>query len=113
MTRAARGATFDTSTAHQQHQQLQEQLRTMQQDREQLMQGLSDDQLSAVQDRARTMQQLHDSIQNRLQEMDKELSGNNVSQPHVAEEARLAEREMKSYQNEFRKMGDDLGLKND
>lgn len=77
------------------------------------MQGLSEDQLSAVQDRTRTMQQLHEGIQNRLQEMDKELTGNNISQPHVAEEARLTEREMKSYQNEFRKLGDDLGLKND
>ncbi len=85
----------------------------MQQDREQLMQGLSEDQLSAVQDRTRTMKQLHEHIQNRLQEMDKELTGNNISQPHVAEEARLAEREMKSYQNEFRKLGDDLGLKSD
>ena len=85
----------------------------MQQNREQLIKGLNEEQLSAVQDRTRTMQQLHDRIKNRLQEMNKELSGNNVSQPHVAEEARLAEREMKSYQNEFRKMGDDLGLKND
>lgn len=85
----------------------------MQQNREQLIKGLNEEQLSAVQDRTRTMQQLHDRIQNRLQEMNKELSGNNVSQPHVAEEARLAEREMKSYQNEFRKMGEDLGLKND
>jgi len=59
------------------------------------------------------MQQIHERIQNRLQEMNQELSNTAPNQKRIAEQARVTERDMNTYQKEFRQMGDDLGLKND
>ena len=113
MTRAAQGKAFNAEQARQQQQGLQEQVRVMQQNREQLMKGLSKDQQGAVQQRTRTLEQTHERIQNRLRNMEQELASSSPNQNRVAEEARLTEREMRSYQNEFRRVGDYLGLKNE
>ena len=113
MARDSKGTAFDLENARRQHQQLQEQIRTMAQNHEQLMQGLNEEQRSAVQDRAQTMAQMHERIQNRLQEIHKELSGADISGKRVADQARATEREMNAYQKEFRRMGEDLGMKTD
>jgi len=56
---------------------------------------------------------MHERIQNRLQEMNQELSNANPNRKRIAEQARATERDMRLYQKEFRLMGDDLGLMND
>jgi predicted nucleic acid-binding Zn-ribbon protein len=77
------------------------------------MQGLNQQQRDAVQERTRTLEQTHERIQNRLQNMERELAGSAPNQKRISEEAQLTEREMRSYQNELRRVGDDLGLKTD
>ena len=113
LSRSAKGTAVDPDVLRRQHQQIQEQLSTMQQSREQLMAGLSNTQKEAIQKRSQAMDQAHERIQNRLQEMDRELSGPNLDARNVAEQARTTEREMNSYQKEFQKMGNDLGLTSD
>lgn len=113
LSRSAKGAAVDPDVLRRQHQQIQEQLSAMQQSREHLMAGLTDMQKNAIQKRSQSMEQAHERIQNRLQEMDRELSGPNLNAGNVAEQARTTEREMNSYQKEFQKMGDDLGLTSD
>lgn len=113
MANTANGSGFQVEEARRQHTQLQEELRNMEKTRQQLHQNLNGDQQAAVQRRTETMNQIHERIQTRLQAMDQELSGSEVSGKRVSEQARATEREMKAYQNQFKKMGDDLGLKND
>jgi prefoldin subunit 5 len=113
LSRSAKGTAVDPDVLRRQHQQIQEQLSAMQQNREQLTAGLSNTQKEAIQKRSRAMDQAHERIQNRLQEMDRELSGPNLNAGNIAEQARATEREMNSYQKEFQKMGDDLGLTSD
>ncbi|MDE3200968.1 MAG: hypothetical protein KGN79_08605 [Acidobacteriota bacterium] len=113
MANSAKGSGFQVEEARRQHTQLQEELRTMEQTRTQLHQSLNGEQQAAVQQRMENMNQIHERIQTRLQAMDQELNGQTVSGKRVSEQARATEREMKAYQEQFRKMGDDLGLKND
>ncbi len=113
MSRTASKSSFNADEVRQQHQRVQEQVRTLAQNHEQLMQGLSQEQKDAVQQRNQSLLQTHERIQNRLQEMDQELANPQPNAKRVAEQARATEREMNAYQKEFRAMGDDLSLKND
>ncbi len=113
MANSAKESGFQVEEARRQHTQLQEELRNMQETRNQLHQSLNIDQQAAVQQRIETMNQIHERIQSRLQTMEQELSGPEINGKRVADQARATEREMKAYQNQFKKMGDDLGLKND
>lgn len=113
MTRSARASQFNVDEARRQQTQMQEQLRATQQAREELNQGLSEEQQLAVRQRNERMQQMHQRVQERLQALDRELAGPNIVAQRVADESRNTEREMKAYQNEFREMGKDLGLGND
>ena len=113
MAKVANGTVVDAGQMREHHARVQEDLRTMQQERDRLYNGLNQEQQSAVQERNQKLEQMHQRIQNRLQEMDQELSQSNPNAKRVAEQARENERAMNMYQKEFRAMGEDLGLKND
>lgn len=113
MAKVANGTGVDAGQMRQHQARVQEELRTMQQERERLYKGLNQEQQTAVQERNQKLEQMHQQIQNRLQEMDRELSQSNPNAKRVAEQARENERTMAMYQKEFRAMGEDLGVKND
>ena len=112
MVRASSGSSFNAGQTRQQRDQLREQLRTMEQQHESVMQGLNTQQRAAVEQQTRTMRQTQQRISNRLQNMDQELSKGSPDGKRVAEQARNVEREMNEYQKQYREAGDELSLRN-
>ncbi|MFP5235028.1 MAG: hypothetical protein ACLGSD_03930 [Acidobacteriota bacterium] len=113
MAKAANGTTFEAGQMRDHQARVQEQLRSMQQERDRLYNGLNQDQQDAIQQRNQKLQQMHERIQNRVEEMNQELSQANPDAKRVARQARETDRAMNAYQKELRAMGDDLGLKTD
>lgn len=103
-------AAFNPDAARQQRDQLRSQMRTMQQEHENLMRGLGLEQQSAIQNRARNMQQTQERISLRLQQMDRELAKQDPNGDAVSAQARFIEREMNNWRNQYRDMGNELGL---
>jgi chromosome segregation ATPase len=111
MVRTADGKAFSADQARQQRDRLQEHLQTMEQQHQQVMQGLGVEQRSTIQQRAKTMDQIRDRIHTRIQEMNQELAKTSPDPPRVAEHARVLEREMNEWQKQYREFGEDLGLR--
>lgn len=101
---------FNVDAARQQRDQLRDRVANMQQEHERLMQGLGTEQQSAVQARVRAMQQIQERMNTRLQRMDQELAKAQPSGKAFRAEARLMQREMNNWENQYRGMGADLGL---
>jgi len=112
MARMSNGTTFNADQARQQREQLRDQVRTMDQQHQRMMQGLDNRQLTAVEQRTRAMNQIQERINSRLQNMDQELAKSSPDRKIIAEQARNVEREMQRYQQQYRDMGDDLSLRN-
>lgn len=113
MARVSTGAGFNPDHARQQQIHIREQFRNLEQTRTQLGQSLSDEQRAGVQQRMQNMERLRDRIESRLGNMDKELSNSAPNARRFAEQARLTDREMNAYRNQFRQMGDELGIQLD
>ncbi|MFP5226498.1 MAG: hypothetical protein ACLGXA_02630 [Acidobacteriota bacterium] len=113
MARTSGGSAFNADEARRQQSQIREQFRNLQQTHSQLAQGLSDDQRATVQQRIQNMDRLRTRIESRLGDMEKELSNSTPNGKRVAEQARLTNRDMNSWRNQFRQMGDDLGMSED
>ena len=111
MARMSNGTTFNADQARQQRDQLRDQVRTMDQQNQRLMEGLDNQQRTAVEQRTRTMNQLQERINSRLQNMDQELAKTSPDRKRIAEEAQNVERETQRYQQQYRDMGDDLSLR--
>ena len=111
MARISNGTTFNADQARQQRDQLRDQVRTMDQQNQRLMEGLDNQQRTAVEQRTRTMNQLQERINSRLQNMDQELAKTSPDRKRIAEEAQNVERETQRYQQQYRDMGDDLNLR--
>lgn len=107
----ANGTTFNADQARQQRDQIRDQVRTMDQQNQRLMQGLDTQQRAAIEQRTRSMNQLQERINSRLQNMDQELAKTSPDRKRIAEEARNVEREMQQYRQQYRDMGDDLSLR--
>ncbi|SPE29858.1 exported hypothetical protein [Candidatus Sulfotelmatomonas gaucii] len=105
--------TFDTDALKRQHQQIQEQIRTLKESREQFLGDLNDEQQKSIQDHNQSMQQIHDRIQAHLQMIDQEFTGSNLHLKAVANEAKAAEREMKSYHKHLQETGKTFNLLSD
>ena len=111
MARISNGTAFNADQARQQRDQLRDQVRTMDQQNQRLMQGLDNQQRAAIEQRTRTMNQLQERINHRLQNMDQELGKASPDRKRIAEEARNVECETQRYQQQYRDMGDDLSLR--
>lgn len=95
------------------HKQMTEQLRTLEQNRVRMYEGLNEEQQSAIQDRNRQMLQTHERIQNQLQQMERELAGPETHSADLAKQARATEREMNTYQKHLRETAKTLNLLSD
>lgn len=104
---------YDTDALSLQHQQLQEQIRTLKASREQLLGDLSDEQRQLIRGHSQSMQQMHDRIQAHLQMIDQEFTGATLHLTVVADEAKAAEREMKAYNKHLQETGKAFNLLRD
>jgi hypothetical protein len=108
--KSAGNPVFSAEQTTRQHKQLQDSLGDLRQKHEQLFKALSDEQQKSVQMRNANLLQAHDRLQNLVIEMERELTGSVLHTKDVADQARATDREMKSFQKEFRAMGKDLGF---
>lgn len=104
---------FNRDALHRQHIQVQEQIRTLKESQENFLGDLNADQRSSIKSQVETMQQLHDRIQAHLQTIDQEFTGPELHLAIVADEARDAERDMKSYQKHLQETGKAFNLLSD
>jgi len=109
MAQDARGSQFNADQARQQRDQIRERLQTMQQEHQQLMNGLSTEQREAMQNRIENMQQIRERVNNRLQQVDAELNQDNPDAKLIRQRARDMEKSMKEWQNQYRKMQSEMG----
>ncbi len=105
--------TFNPDRVVSQHKELKASLGDLKQEQESLYQGLSKEQQYSVQMRNANLLQANDRLQSLVKEMERELTDSTLHSRDVAEQARTTQRELKSYQKEFRAMGKDLGFAND
>lgn len=101
---------FNSDLITRYHKELQESLGDVKQQHEKLYKGLTQEQQSAVQIRNANLMQGQDRLQNLVKEMERELTDSTLHSKDVADQARATQRELKSYQKEFRAMGKDLGF---
>lgn len=113
LSRDASQAQFNVDALSNQHQQLQEQIRALKGNHEQFLADLTDEQKKTVQEHNQSMQQINDRIQAHLQTIDEEFKGHNLHLTVVADEAKAAEREIKSYHKHLQETGKAFNLLSD
>lgn len=111
MAKMGTGAKFNAEQARQQHSQLRNELRAMEQEHERLMNGLSEGQKKAMEERHRNMEQIHSRIENRMQEMNQNLGQSTPDGKHFTERARALEQDMKLFQKQHRAMQNEMGAR--
>jgi chromosome segregation ATPase len=109
----ANGQGFNIDALDQQHKELLEQFRTLKANREQFLSDLSEEQQKSIQVHNQSMQQIHDRIQAHLETIQQEFTGSNLHLVVVANEAKAAEREMKSYHKHLQETGRAFNLLSD
>ena len=93
----------------QSHKELKQILTKLVEEHQHFYQTLTPDQQKSVEMRNANLLQAHSRFQNLVNEMDRELTDSTLHVKEVAEQARATQKEMNSYQKEFRAMGGTLG----
>lgn len=106
---AATHGTFNADLIASQHKELKTSLGDLKQEHERMFQALTKEQQDSVQKLNANLVQAHDRLQNLVKEMERELTDSTLHSRDIAEQARMTQREMKSYQKDFRAMGKGLG----
>lgn len=101
---------YDREALRRQHLQVQDEMQALKTSHEQFVSDLNTEQRNSIQDHVESMQQMHDRIQAHLQTIDQEFTGTNLHLDVVAEEAKAAERDMKSYQKHLQETGKTFNL---
>ena len=96
------GKKYSAAEANQQRNQIRDQIRTMDQEHERLMNGLDATQQQAWQEQIREMNQLRQQLNLRQQQMDSELRSPNPDANRVADHAREIEQTMNSLRTQYR-----------
>jgi chromosome segregation ATPase len=110
MADAAKGGGANNAEFREQHQQLRNEIRTMQQENERFMNGLSDEQRAGMQDRTRSMDQARDRLNNRMQQLDEEIAKPEPDRKRIGAHVTEVEKAMKEWQKQYRNMGSDMGI---
>lgn len=110
MADAARGGGANNQEVRQQQQQLRNEIRTMQQENQRFMKGLSDEQRAEMQDRIRSMDRSRDRLNTCLQQMDDELAKAEPDRKRIREHATELDKAMKEWQKRYRNLGSEMGI---
>jgi hypothetical protein len=97
----ASGRKFNIGEANRQRHQIQEQFRVMEQEHEQLMNGLDATQRQAWQEHIRNANQLRQQVNTHLQQMDTEMNSANPDSKRIAEYARVIEQTMNDWRKQY------------
>lgn len=108
LAKTAKGGGTNNEDFSRQRDRLHEEIRTMQQEHERLMNGLGADQKVPLAERIRNMDRERERTQAQLQEMDGEFGKASPDRKRIQEHAREMERSMAAWQKEYRKMQEDM-----
>jgi hypothetical protein len=107
---AAKGGGVDSAEFRRLHEQLQQEIRTMQQDRDRLMNGLSQEQQTELQARIRKTDQARDRVNERLRSLDMEMAKADLDQKRIRSFAQDLEKATKEYQKRLRETAEEMGV---
>ncbi len=110
MAQAAKGGGANNPEFRQQHQQLREQIRMMQQEHDRFMNGLSEQQRDQLQDRIRKMDQARERVHTQSQALDQEIGQPNPNGGRLEKRAREMEKATKEWQKQYRTMAEEMGI---
>jgi hypothetical protein len=96
------GKKFNAENAKKQNSQIREQVRTMEQEHERLMNGLDSSQQQAWQEQIRNMNQSRQQMNTRLQQMAQDLGSPDPDPKRVSENAREMENAMNKWRDQYR-----------
>lgn len=111
MDRLAKSGVFHAGEARPLRDRMRDQLRTIEQNHEQLMNGLSEEQSTALRNRIDEMNRIRQRVNSRLGEMDQELNKENPDAKQIREQARQIDREMNRWNSQYRSMQTEMGAK--
>lgn len=111
MDRLTRSKTFEAAKARQQRDQIREQLRTMEQQHQQLMNGMSQEQQAALRNRVERMSQIRERVNNQLGRLNEELAKPDPNGKQVRKTAQQLEKEMNRWKSQYRSMESEMGVK--
>jgi hypothetical protein len=103
------GDKFNLDEANKQRSQIQAQFRTMEQEHEQLMNGLDTTQNQAWQEQINNMNQFRQKLNLQLHQMDAELGAANPDSRQIAEGAKEMERIMNNWRKEYNALSSQAG----
>jgi hypothetical protein len=83
----------------------------MLQQHDQLRQNLNNEQRTMLQNRLRLMEQQQERSNARLQEMDQELNQGKLDRNRIARQSREIEQAMNEWRDQYRKMSQEMGVK--
>ncbi len=110
MDRQAKSGSFNADRARQQRDQLREQVRTMEEQHQQLMNGMSEDQKTALRTRTEEMNRIHERVNAQLGRLDEELGKPEPNRKQVAETAQRISRDMNQWREQYRKMETEMSV---
>jgi chromosome segregation ATPase len=101
---AAKGSGANSAEFLRQRDQLRDQVRTMEQEHERLLNGLGAGQRTALEERLREMTRERQRLNTQLQSMNQELQNANPNRARIAEHAGAIEQAMNEWQKQSRAM---------
>ena len=93
---------FNAGEARQQGDRIQNQLQTMQEEHERLMQGLDSGQQQALRERIQNINQLQQQMNTQMRQLNSELGPANPDPAKVSEQARNMEQTMDKWRKEYK-----------
>jgi chromosome segregation ATPase len=110
MAQAAKSGGANKAEFQRLHEQLQQEIRTMQQDRDRFMNSLSQQQRTELQDRIRKMDQARDRLNDRTRLLDSEMAKPDPDQKRIRSYAQDVEKATKEYQKQLAETAREMGV---
>lgn len=110
MDRLARSKTFDAAKARQQRDEIRNHVRTMEQEHQQLMNGMTQEQQTALRIRTERMNRIRERVNNQLGRLDEELAKPDPNRKQVAKTAQQISKEMNQWKSQYRAMEHEMGV---
>lgn len=110
MAEAAKGGGSNNAEFRRLHEQLQQEIRTMQQDRDRFTSSLGDEQRQALQNRIRNLDQASNRLNERIRFLDAEIAKPDQDRKRVRDYAGDVEKATNEYQKRLRETARDMGV---
>lgn len=110
MRQAAEGKSFNREQAQHHREHLRNGIQRMEQHHQHFVEGLSQEQKARIRERLRNMDRARERVNAHFQAMDQELNRGQVNDKGVAKQVGEIEKAMKAWNQQYQKVGSDLGI---